>query len=208
MGVILLVRHGQASFGTADYDRLSAAGLDQSRRTGVALALQDLGEVRLVSGRMRRQLETAAALGESASWGQDAEIDAAWDEFDASSFLLVRPEGDSAVFQRALDAGMREWAAERVGAEDVETFKEFAARVEDGLRRLADAGGVAVVSTSAGAISWAVSSLLGGGVEEWIRLNRVCVNAAVTKIVTGRSGASLVSFNEHAHLAPGAVTYR
>ena len=64
------------------------------------------------------------------------------------------------------------------------------------------AGGPTVVTSSAGVISWVVTSLLGGGVEQWIRLNRVCVNAAVTRVVRGRSGVSLVSFNEHGHFEP------
>jgi broad specificity phosphatase PhoE len=38
VGVILLVRHGQASFGGADYDVLSPSGERQARRLGAALA--------------------------------------------------------------------------------------------------------------------------------------------------------------------------
>jgi hypothetical protein len=38
----------------------------------------------------------------------------------------------------------------------------------------------------------------------------VCVNSGVTKLVTGRRGVTLVSFNEHTHLEsqPGLLTYR
>ena len=38
-----------------------------------------------------------------------------------------------------------------------------------------------------------------------------CINAGITKIATGRSGLSLISFNEHAHLeirGREVVTYR
>jgi hypothetical protein len=36
------------------------------------------------------------------------------------------------------------------------------------------------------------------------------VNGSITKLVTGRRGVTLVSFNEHAHLesAPELLTYR
>jgi hypothetical protein len=34
------------------------------------------------------------------------------------------------------------------------------------------------------------------------------VNASLTKVVVGSRGTSLVSFNEHGHLEPDAVTYR
>jgi len=39
--------------------------------------------------------------------------------------------------------------------------------------------------------------------------NHVVVNAAITKVVSGRRGVSLISFNEHGHLEPDQlVTYR
>ena len=38
MGVLLLVRHGQASFGTADYDVLSETGWEQGRLLGAGCA--------------------------------------------------------------------------------------------------------------------------------------------------------------------------
>ncbi|MFP2905716.1 histidine phosphatase family protein [Pyxidicoccus sp. 3LFB2] len=37
MGVVYLVRHGQASFGAADYDQLSETGLAQARVLGETL---------------------------------------------------------------------------------------------------------------------------------------------------------------------------
>jgi hypothetical protein len=66
-----------------------------------------------------------------------------------------------------------------------------------------------VVSTSGGAIAAVCVGLLGVAPETFVALNRVTVNAGVTKVVRGRSGTTLVSFNEHAHLeADGLVTYR
>ena len=43
-----------------------------------------------------------------------------------------------------------------------------------------------------------------------IRLAPVVVNTSVTRVVTGRRGVTLVSFNEHAHLQelPDLLTYR
>ena len=44
----------------------------------------------------------------------------------------------------------------------------------------------------------------------WSKLNPVCVNSGVTRVVTGRRGRTLVTFNEHAHLdgVPDVLTYR
>ena len=228
MSVVLLVRHGQASFGSGDYDRLSPAGEDQSRLLGRALAAQGVTPARVVAGTLRRQHDTAKLAADAAGWSASVKSDPAWNEFSLDDVVRLAPghpaTTDSAAFQVALDAGLREWAsgtpAPAAGTPDAaprETHAMFTARVNGALRRLVaetDRRGTAIVSTSAGVISAIAASLLSGGclaeggAGQWIRLNRVCVNAAVTKIVIGRQGTSLVSFNEHGHLAPGLVTYR
>lgn len=215
MSAILLVRHGQASFGAADYDQLSPLGVTQSRALGAALSAQGVAPAGVMAGAMRRHGQTASAILEGAGWTQDVTLDSAWDEFEVASFLPGGLDGaantDSRAFQRVLDDGIRTWAGGDPADGAGESFTAFAARVEAGLQRLATEPGPPgpiVVTTSAGAISWAVTSLLGGGIEQWIRLNRVCINAAVTKLINGRSGLSLVSFNEHGHLSGRDVTYR
>ena len=83
---LVLVRHGQASAGTADYDRLSDLGKRQSRRLGDWLA--DTGHVftGVVAGRMRRHRETLEGIDDAyRARGlalPDAQIDAGLDEFD------------------------------------------------------------------------------------------------------------------------------
>ena len=50
MSSILLVRHGQASFGAADYDNLSDVGHEQSRVLGAALAARGVSPDVVVAG--------------------------------------------------------------------------------------------------------------------------------------------------------------
>jgi hypothetical protein len=67
------------------------------------------------------------------------------------------------------------------------------------------------VFSSAGPIAAVCTALLGEDPRTFLELNRVQVNAAVTKIVSGASAPTLISFNEHGYLEqPGAglVTYR
>jgi hypothetical protein len=67
------------------------------------------------------------------------------------------------------------------------------------------------VFTSGGVIAATATMLWELPEQALITLNRVAVNTAITKIVTGRSGVTLVSFNEHGHLEHGAeplVSYR
>ena len=59
------IRHGQASFGTDDYDRLSASGWKQSRLLGNWLASHDHHFSHVVCGGMRRHRETFEAIDEA-----------------------------------------------------------------------------------------------------------------------------------------------
>jgi broad specificity phosphatase PhoE len=215
MGVILLVRHGQASFGSADYDVLSAAGERQARCLGDALAARGVTPASVVCGSLRRQRDTAAALVKQAGWALEASADPGWDEFELSGLVADAPAGqeprDRGAYQDALEAGMRRWAGTDAAPLAGESFPAFAARAESALRTAAAGqprGATTLVVTSGGVIGWIAASLLGAGVEQWIRLNRVCVNSGVTTLVTGRRGISLIAFNDHSHLSPAAITYR
>ena len=71
-------------------------------------------------------------------------------------------------------------------------------------------GGVGVAVTSGGVIAAVCAGLLGLPADGLVRLNRVVVNSSVTTVVSGRSGTTLLSFNEHGHLlgTEAPVTYR
>ena len=64
MGQVHFVRHGQASFGTDDYDRLSPLGWQQARWLGRHLSETGHRYDAVVSGGMRRHRETAQAIAE------------------------------------------------------------------------------------------------------------------------------------------------
>jgi len=75
MGEIYLIRHGQAGLRN-DYDRLSELGHFQASRLGKYFRDRDIQFDRVVSGGLRRQRETAAAIVAG------AEVDEQWNEFD------------------------------------------------------------------------------------------------------------------------------
>ncbi|MEQ9737575.1 MAG: phosphoglycerate mutase family protein, partial [Algiphilus sp.] len=60
MGAIYLIRHGQASFGKADYDQLSSTGMQQASRLGEALSMRLPHPDVVVAGAMLRHQQTAA----------------------------------------------------------------------------------------------------------------------------------------------------
>ncbi|HEY0660456.1 MAG TPA: phosphoglycerate mutase family protein, partial [Lysobacter sp.] len=59
MSAIYLIRHGQASFGDGDYDRLSPLGLEQSRVLGETLRVRAPQVDLVVCGGMLRHRQTA-----------------------------------------------------------------------------------------------------------------------------------------------------
>jgi broad specificity phosphatase PhoE len=220
MSQVLLVRHGQASWGAPDYDVLSDVGHEQARVLGRAFAERGIAPTVVVRGRMRRHCETAEATGAAAGWDVPVTEDHGWDEFDHEQMLRLHPTGvgegeelTRAAFQQWFEEATLRWTSGAHAEEYDESFAHFGSRVEDALRRTVDRldrSDTAVVFTSGGPVSWVATALLGGDPGLWTQLNPVTVNASVTKVVVGRRGTTLVSFNEHSHLEvrPGLVTYR
>jgi broad specificity phosphatase PhoE len=219
VSVLLLVRHGQASFGAHDYDALSRAGLEQSRLLGASLVARGLVPRVLVRGGMRRHQGSAQALLEGAGWDVGVQVDEGWDEFDHQEVIeahrpayrsctvmkadLARTLKPARAFQDMFDRAVDRWVAGDHDGDYVESFADFAARVQAALRRTAGGmpgGGLAVVVTSGGPIAVVAAQLLTGHTAAWARFNRVMVNTGVTKVVAGERGLSCVSFNDHSHL--------
>ncbi len=222
MGQILLVRHGQASFGAEDYDVLSETGWTQGRQLGAWLAERGTTPTVLVHGAMRRQRETLIAMVEGAGWtGPQAEVDRGWDEFDHIGIVASYPdlpEGDldSRAFQRVFERATVRWIS---GEHDgyPETYAGFVTRVRAALDRAgqgAGPSGLVVVVSSGGPIAAACAALVDPDGDDaararvWQRLNTVTVNSSVTRVLVGSTGPRLLTFNEHSHLSADTVTYR
>jgi len=224
MGQVLLVRHGQASWGAEDYDLLSPLGWEQARLLGAAFALRGLKPEVIVQGGMRRHRETTRAVCEAAGWdGLEVMNDPAWNEFDHLGMLAAHPgpewadgEPTPEEFQEWFEAASLRWTSGK--GDYPESFETFTQRVTDAFARtsaLVGPSATGVVLTSGGAITWIVAHLLTGGAASdpataalWGQLNKVVVNSSVTKVVVGRRGATLVSFNEHSHLEGNGLSYR
>ena len=232
MGQLFLVRHGQASFGADDYDQLSDVGREQSSVVGQALSARGVTPSAIIVGSLRRHRQTAEAAAASAGWDLPIKEDPGWDELDHEAILAAytgmpfqeilaegarEPEPERA-FQKLYVEATAAWAADalpqpsqRANHVALEHFSQFRERVEAAHARALEAlaaGSQAVVFTSGGSIGWAANSLLSGTIELWQRLNLVAINTGVTTVVTGRSGAHLVSFNEHGHLTSDRITSR
>ncbi len=221
MGVVLLVRHGQASFGAADYDVLSETGLEQSRVLGAALAAQGVAPTAVVHGRMKRQDDTATGMVDGGGWSVTPELDEGWNEFDHVAVVartVAESEGvaglDRRGFQRLFEEATARWAGGEHPGEYDESWPAFLTRSTAALDRAFDRPGVTVVVSSGGPIAAVCATLVDPQATAdqvprlWNAFNTVNVNASVTRVLEGSTGRRLLSFNEHSHLPRELVTYR
>jgi broad specificity phosphatase PhoE len=217
VGVLLLVRHAQGSLGMADYDQLSDLGYRQARSAGARLARSDGSPRRVCCGSLIRQRETArAAMAELGIPSADLGIDERLDEYDLAGIMdgaddrfasATTPQARRAL-QLALDEALSRWIKAAAGYR--QTHGEFTSGVHAVVAELVALPGTTMAVTSAGVIAVACARLLGLPADRWPALARVVVNTSVTKLITGRTGTHLLTFNDHAHLEGDRpmITYR
>jgi len=230
MGAIYLVRHGQASFGAADYDALSDHGIEQSRVLGTALKSRIASVDLCVCGGMRRHRQTAEgalqAMGLPLQWIDDD----AWREYDHVAVLaayrpawadqtlmraeLARLPNPRQAFQTAFAAAVERWVSGLHNDDYPESWAGFCARVDGALRGLRERLGksqTALVFTSGGVISAVAQHLLHLSDTHTYQLNWTMANASVTKLIYSERSLYLSTLNEHAHFEGALshlITYR
>ena len=226
MPSVLLARHAQGSFGGANYDVLSDHGHEQARALRDSLREREVRIDRVVCGTLARQRDTAAPIAEA--YGLEVAEDERWNEYRSEDILRAYGNSDARLdgggepesttmssrdFQALLDVALHAWIAAGDDGEG-QTHTAFAAGAGDALRDVLGglgSGETALVVSSGGVIAALCVALMELPADAFVTFNRVTVNASCSKIVHGRGGTTLVSFNEHAHLeraGSSLVTYR
>jgi broad specificity phosphatase PhoE len=235
MGQIYLVRHGQASFGSANYDQLSELGFEQARLLGEWFANSHQKFSRIVTGDLKRHRQTAdaciAMLPKSNRVDTDWHTDPDFNEYDhhevlvrhrpafedpeeVKRFLASSPKAKYA-FQEIFQASMARWMSGQHDAEYCESWPVFQRRCVSALQRLAEGADKSqniIVFTSGGTISTICQHVLGLGDRQTAELNWTLVNCAVTKLLYQPGRVTLSYMNNYAHLEwlgqPHSITYR
>jgi len=217
---LIAVRHGQASYAAADYDQLSEAGYEQSRRLGRWLLAHAARPERVVLGAMRRHLQTWEALREAYADASvelpQPEIDADLNEFDhravldgyarehAEAALLFKAEPGSAVEPRRvlqqLLAALTAWTEDRIEGVP-ERWSEFQARTREGAARLRGNGGTVLAVSSGGVLSQFAQAALDTSNARAIELNLSLRNSALCEFHHRLGSMRLASWNSVPHLA-------
>ena len=235
MGQIYLVRHGQASFGSADYDRLSELGLEQARLLGEWFANSHQSFHQVVTGAMKRHRQTAdtclAVLPKAHRVETEWLTDPDFNEYDhhvvlvrhrpefedpqeVKRFLASHPQARYA-FQDIFQASMSRWMSGHYDADYREPWPQFRQRCVAALQRLVEGAGKSqniIVFTSGGTISVLCQHLLGLQDRQMAELNWTLANCGVTKLLYRPGAVTLSYLNNYAHLEwlgqPHTVTYR
>jgi len=235
MGQIVLVRHGQAAFGTDDYDRLTDLGKQQSQLLGEWFAQRGRKIDCAVTGNMRRHRQTAEscllAMPQALRPKGDWTADAGFDEYDADEVVVRhRPEfGDPGVLHKHLDAcehprrefqaiftaAMERWMGGRFDSDYRESWSAFSARCVASLTKLTNEAGpsrTTVVFTSGGPIAAICQHVLGLTCQRAFAVNTALVNSATTALLYQPRLISLSYLNNFSHLErtgnPQVITYR
>ena len=210
MGNLYLVRHGQASFGAADYDNLSSLGVQQSVRLGEYFAQKGIQFDAVLTGSLRRHAQTWAGIAKGAALEHDPLIWPGLNEYDSEAVIqaihpqpLQKPDTPEVYRHhfRLLRDGLRQWMNGVVSPKGMPTYTEFVHGVSSALDHVRQncSGNVLMVS-SGGPISTAVGHLLGTTPETTIELNLRIRNSSVTEFDFNPKRHTLVTYNTLPHL--------
>ena len=213
MAELLVIRHGQASFGADDYDRLSELGRRQSAAVGAYLRASGWHPDRLITGTLRRQGETLAAMGFGAAPDQHA----GFNEYDFHDLLHKRFGGTApdAVMQdrkthfRTLRETILDWQKGGIdGAR--ESWADFVARVAAARDFATRAGPRRVlVISSGGVIGQLVAATLAAPPVMMMDLNLQVKNSSISRFVFSPGRIMLTEFNATPHVdtAPDLLSH-
>lgn len=203
MAELLVIRHGQASFGQDNYDVLSDLGHQQSRAVGALLRELAWIPDRLVTGTLKRQRDTLSSMG----FDQAAEEHSGFNEYDFADLLNARykgtvpdiVKGDRKTHFRTLKDTVFDWQdAAFDGA--TESYAEFAARVEAARKFATDTEAKRVlVISSGGVIGQMTAVALGAPKRQMMTLNLQIRNTALTRFMFSGNAFSMHEFNTAPH---------
>ncbi len=235
MAKIFFIRHGQASYLSDNYDRLSDLGLQQSDALGRYFIEKKTVFQRAYVGPLQRQLDTWDRMHSRISTQQPAietEVMEELREHEGPKALrlaldhLKETVPQIKVWQNEIEQKpalkrrnslltfeyfIKEWMQGNISVPGTESWDDFKAKVEKGLTqilsRTTDGENVAVI-TSGGTISAIAAIILNMEKQREIaELNFNIRNSSLSTCIYRRDRLSLLSFNEVPHLTEEMITF-
>ena len=236
MSVIYFIRHGQASFGSENYDQLSDLGRRQCAVLGRFLADQGMVFDAAYCGNQQRQRDTAQIVLDCLNGGAsstDLTIDPDFNEY--SSFHVLQAllpqmiEEDPSLadslediyksnrsFQLVYEKAMLRWITGKYDQPGIDSWRAFHQRCQGAIDRATAAnigsGKKIAVFTSGGPLSSVMNKALSLSDEVTLRITWQIVNSSVTACKYSDDRFFLWFFNGISHLEQydqeNLITYR
>ena len=220
MATIYLIRHGQASFGSDDYDRLSELG----RRQASVLSdyLHQCGIVfdAVYSGDLLRQKETARLACEAQPREMKLRVDPRFNEIDNDAQLkylvpeviktnkrvqelMARGLKASKDYQKVIEAVFNYWVSPECDEPRLQSWDEYSREVRQALGDVIQqqgSGKTVGIFTSGGTIATAVAQVLGLTGAQTYQFYEPIFNCSVSQLFYSSTRVSLSYFNDRSFL--------
>ena len=214
MGTLYVVRHGQASFGAADYDQLSPLGHQQAVRLGEYWRERGMAFDAVISGTLKRHRQTWEGIAQGLGLAPEQRDALPWpglNEYDGDAVIaaihpekLTRPDTPELYRQhfRLLRDGLTAWMQGQTNPVGMPSYIDFLAGVTTALDRVRSQhhGARVLVVSSGGPISTAVGHVLGTSPQTTIELNLRIRNTSVTEFAFTPKRHMLLTYNTLPHL--------
>ena len=224
MAEILCVRHGQASFGSDNYDQLSDKGYQQGRLLGDYLLAANVNLDKIYVGTLKRQVQTAEAVRQRfAEHGKplpECIVDSRWDELQTEEqikllapllvesnslleHLMLAAQTDSRSFQKLVEIVFEHWVSLTRNVPGLESWAEADQRVKSVLSEVmaqSDKGSRVAVFTSAGVIAMVSAHAMKSPLSGVYPLFEKVINCSITRLLHNGERIALSSFNEFGFL--------
>jgi broad specificity phosphatase PhoE len=219
MSNLYLIRHGQASYGTADYDRLSKLGAEQSRLTGAWFKRCGIEVHHAVAGALKRQVQTAEAFfggyNDPSTPLPHIHRDPGFDEVNQVDMMNpatgenTGPLKDGTAhmtfeqFRENMEPAYVRWTSGQYDHQYKMPFPTYSASCAAAMTKaigLARPGENVAAFTSGGTIAMICRLIMPLGDEATSAMMWVISNTSVSRLTWERGRFSLTLFNSLAHL--------
>lgn len=229
MAAIYLIRHGQASFGKADYDQLSDKGRAQSDLLGKHWQSMPTPN-KLYAGDLLRHGQTlehflqgyqtkntAVTLHSGFNEFNHVELltcyDPRWKSFADMAASIGNKANANKIFQKEFSLALERWVGGKYDSDYKESWTQFKKRCVSALhdviaqeintRSALNKNRVSketCIFTSGGVIAVIIQSILGLSDEKTLVINQQTRNTSVTKILFSENNLSIDYLNNYSHL--------
>jgi broad specificity phosphatase PhoE len=236
VAAIYLIRHGQASFGKADYDQLSNKGIEQSALLGKHWQLLPTPD-KIYAGDLLRHGQTlenfllgyqskepSVTLHSGFNEFNHVELltcyDNQWKHFADMAVSIGQKSGANKVFQKEFALALERWVCGKHDSDYKETWSQFKKRCISALQDVIKQELSAkkhkrrkdiCIFTSGGVIAVIIQHILGLSNEKALVVNQQLRNTSVTKLLCSGDSLNIDYLNNYSHLTlAGAdwVTFR